>query len=641
MLAIVVAAALRFWQLDQIPPGLYRDEAFNGLDALQILSGQSEEDSLFYLMGNNGREPLFVYLTTLSVSLFGRSVLAVRLVAAIVGTLTTWFTYKLAKSWFGEQIGLLSAWVWAITLWPIHLSRIGLRPILLPLFLALTFWLATLAYRQNGVDQRFELKSIWLWLFTGVAYGFTFYTYLASRFTFLLVILLILYLVITGRGRALWPGIAWTTLGTTFIVAPLAILLWQQPELLFGRAEQVSILDPAINEGDLLGTLWRQIWKSIGLFFVAGDRIARHNLPGRPVFGLILLIPFLAGVVWSARHWRRAAAMALLIWVVVMLGPTVLAEDAPHFLRAVGILPAAVMLPAIGIALIWQWSRLPSAVGKILAISLLVASLAVNLNDYFINYAEQPETALWFEEAARNLSEQINGEANNATIYLDRRFWDGWPSVRFLLDAERPISFYRPEELHDLEFKPPAVVYAWPHEGIQEVIKSIPPPAQVFGQSGSLAQGDLETVPYPLFVRYVVNQSSELPVLAKFNNSIQLRGAEIKDSGAGQLLVDLYWSTDSALGDSLVTFVHVSEKEINPAGLVGQSDSIPSQGNWPTQWWRPGLIIHDQHIVNLDGSYDGNQHEVRVGLYKVDSRELLPLVDDTGTSIGDTWLLQP
>lgn len=640
MLAIVVAAALRFWQLDQIPPGLYRDEAFNGLDALQILSGQSEEDSLFYLTGNNGREPLFVYLTTLSVSLFGRSVLAVRLVAAIVGTLTTWFTYKLAKSWFGEQIGLLSAWVWAITLWPIHLSRIGLRPILLPLFLALTFWLATLAYRQNGVGQRFELKSIWLWLFAGVAYGFTFYTYLAARFTVLLIVLLIFYLVLTGRGRAMWPGIAWAAMGTTILVAPLAILLWQQPELLFGRAEQVAVLNPAINEGDFLGTLWRQTWKSLGLFFVAGDRIARHNPPGRPVFSLILLIPFLAGVVWSARHWRRAAAMTVLIWVVVMLGPTLLAEDAPHFLRAVGILPAAVMLPAIGITLIWQWSRLPSGLGEILAVSLLIASLAVTLNDYFINYAEQPQTAFWFEEAARDLSEQINGEAENATIYLDRRFWDGWPSVRFLLDAERPISFYRPEELDDLEFKPPAVVYAWPHEGIQEVIESIPPPAQVFGQSGSLAQGDRETVPYPLFVRYVVNQSSELPVLAKFNNSIQLRGAEVKDSGAGQLLVDLYWSTDSALEDSLVTFVHVSEKSA-PPGLVGQSDSVPSQGNWPTQWWRPGLIIHDQHIVNLDGGYDGNQHEVRVGLYKVDSRELLPLVDDTGASIGDTWLLQP
>ena len=115
LLAVVVAAVLRFWQLGEIPPGLYRDEAINGLDALDLITGQSQEESPFFFTGNNGREPLYVYLTTLSVTIFGRSVLAIRLAAAVIGTLTTWFTYKLAKSWFGWEVGLISAWVWAIT----------------------------------------------------------------------------------------------------------------------------------------------------------------------------------------------------------------------------------------------------------------------------------------------------------------------------------------------------------------------------------------------------------------------------------------------------------------------------------------------------------------------------------------------
>jgi len=37
---IAVAAALRFWALGYIPPGLYHDEAFNGLDALGVLEGE-------------------------------------------------------------------------------------------------------------------------------------------------------------------------------------------------------------------------------------------------------------------------------------------------------------------------------------------------------------------------------------------------------------------------------------------------------------------------------------------------------------------------------------------------------------------------------------------------------------------------
>ncbi|MBK8434628.1 MAG: hypothetical protein IPL28_26495 [Chloroflexi bacterium] len=35
-----VAAFLRLWQLGDVPSGLYRDEAYNGFDALGIWQGQ-------------------------------------------------------------------------------------------------------------------------------------------------------------------------------------------------------------------------------------------------------------------------------------------------------------------------------------------------------------------------------------------------------------------------------------------------------------------------------------------------------------------------------------------------------------------------------------------------------------------------
>ncbi len=434
LLALVVAASLRFWQLGQIPPGLYRDEALNGLDALDVLAGQRQGESPFYFTANNGREPAYIYLTALSISLLGHSALAVRLAAAIVGTLTTWFTYKLADAWFGRRIGLLSAWVWAITIWPIHLSRIGLRPILLPLFLALTFWLATLAYRRHLSGK----PSYWLWLLTGIVYGLSFYTYLAARFTIPLFALIILYLALTGRGRGLLVGIGWAGLGALVIGLPLAILAWQQPELILGRLGQVSIFNPAINDGDLFGTLWRQVWLALGMFFFRGDTILRHNPPGRPVFDVLMLVPFLIGLFWCFRNWRRPPAMALLLWVGIMLGPTILAEDAPHFLRAVGVLPGVVMLPAIGLSSLWTWANLPARLGQVLAVGLLLISLLLTINDYFFDYGTAPATAYWFETAARNLSEQINAEPAGKALFVDKRFWDGWPSVRFLLQPEAP-----------------------------------------------------------------------------------------------------------------------------------------------------------------------------------------------------------
>jgi len=117
LLVMMLAALFRFWELGQWPPGLYRDEAQNGLDALQVLQGQH---ALFF-PANNGREPAYIYLTALFISLLGRSALAVRAGAALTGTLTTWITYQLGQTWYGRRAGLLAAFVWATTFWPVHL----------------------------------------------------------------------------------------------------------------------------------------------------------------------------------------------------------------------------------------------------------------------------------------------------------------------------------------------------------------------------------------------------------------------------------------------------------------------------------------------------------------------------------------
>ncbi len=394
LLALGTAVFLRVYNLANWPPGLYRDEAFNGLDALRVLDGEFD----LFFAANNGREPLYIWLTALSVALFGRTVLAVRLAAAVVGSLTTWLVYKLGRVWFGWRVGLLAAWLWAITLWPVHLSRIGLRTILLPAALALTFWLGTEAYRRQIAG--------W-WLAAGVAYGLGFYTYLAIRFTPLLLLALGAFLLWRGRRDWLRRGAGWFVLGTAVTLLPLTLFYLQNPDLLLGRTGQVSILNPAINGGDLWGTLWRQIGQALGLFFWEGDIILRHNPAGRPFFDWLIAVPFLLGLGWCLKNWRKPAATAVLLWSGVMLGVTILAEDAPHFLRAVGILPGAIFLPALGLAGLWRWQRWPQKVGGGIVTLLVLGSLFVTARDY-VNYNEQPETALLFEAAAVVLADSLS-----------------------------------------------------------------------------------------------------------------------------------------------------------------------------------------------------------------------------------------
>ncbi|MAU01339.1 MAG: hypothetical protein CL608_29715 [Anaerolineaceae bacterium] len=628
LLAVATAVFLRVYNLANWPPGLYRDEAFNGLDALHVLDG---EPTVFFT-ANNGREPLYIMLTALSVALFGRTVLAVRLVAAVAGSLTTLLVYRLGLSWFGWRVGLLAAWLWAITLWPVHLSRLGLRTILLPAVLALAFWLGTEAYRRN--------QPRW-WLAAGAAYGLGFYTYLAIRFTPLLLLVLGAFLLWRGQRARLRRGVGWFVLGTAVTLLPLAIFYLQNPDLLLGRTDQVSILNPAINHGDFWGTLWRHTWQSLGLFFWRGDTILRHNPVGRPLFDWLMAVPFVLGVIWCLRHWRRPAAAAVLLWTTIMLGVTILAEDAPHFLRAVGILPAAIFVPALGLAWLWRWPRLPQAVRGGLVAMLILGSLLLSVRDY-VNYSQQPDTALLFEAAAAELAEQLNKEMAGTAVYLDRWFWDettqkGWPSIPFLADLD-DVIFYRPENgLPPAAPGQPISLYAWPFGDLEFVPRLLADAEMVVVRNGRLARGDLEPEPYPLYVRYVSGAVLDSAQPINFDNAFLLQSWAIILLDAQTLQVDLIWQKTTDDLPNQIAFLHL----LNNEGLLTQADAPPGGIYWFPHWWQQGQVVHEQRNLTLPEPFDPAIHTIRVGLYDPATLDRLPVIRDNGTVLGDGWQLAP
>jgi 4-amino-4-deoxy-L-arabinose transferase-like glycosyltransferase len=126
LLAILLLAAfLRLWKLDTLPPGLYHDEAYNGLDALSLINRETfpifyegwelyaseahenrpVQESLnpVFFEGNFGREPVHIYLMALSILVLGPSSLAVRIVPALAGVLAVFTTYLAAKALLGIQ----------------------------------------------------------------------------------------------------------------------------------------------------------------------------------------------------------------------------------------------------------------------------------------------------------------------------------------------------------------------------------------------------------------------------------------------------------------------------------------------------------------------------------------------------------
>ncbi len=95
LLILAVAAAFRLWQLASVPPGLFGDEAVNGLDALDVLAGRAR---IFY-PANYGREGLAMLLFAGAIHAWGPTALALRIPTALAGSATALATY-----WLGREL---------------------------------------------------------------------------------------------------------------------------------------------------------------------------------------------------------------------------------------------------------------------------------------------------------------------------------------------------------------------------------------------------------------------------------------------------------------------------------------------------------------------------------------------------------
>ncbi len=627
LLITLAGAALRFYQLGATPHGLYQDEAFNGLDALNVIAG----DRPLYFPANNGREPFYIYLVSVSVAVLGRTPLAERLPAAVLGTLLIPAVFALGATVYQRRLGLWAAAVVACTFWPVALSRIGLRAGALPLLAALALACAAWGLRCDQKGGR-QCGLRWLAL-GGVLYGLTFYTYLASRFT--PVLLLCFGIFWYSANRSTFPNsrqIAVFLLAAALAVTPLALSAAQQPEILLGRVGQVSVLNPAINGGNLFGTLFNNSLAALGMFNWRGDDIARHNLPGRPVFDWALGLAFLLGVGVAAKQaltQRRAAAALPLLWVAVMLLPTILAEDTPHFLRAVGVWPGLALLPALGLDTAWTARLRWPGLGRTAALLAVAVGLTLTTRDYFFRYAPDPDTGYLFQAATTELAEQTNvyvaGDPAR-TVVIDRRYWDSFAAVRFLLEPSDRVQWYNEGETPAPRAAPMRLV-AWPYVGLEGALNALPAEALITVTPSALHRDDLQPTAYALYAQY---DAERCPpdlcggaALAEFANGVRLMAAETASVVGEQTLtitLTLTWQAATPLTGPVQVFAQAGETNAQADGPLGTT-------LYPSQFWKAGAVVREQRVLVIPLSEAQSPLRLRVGLYDLETLARVPRVD--------------
>jgi len=603
---MALAAALRFWRLADVPPGFHVDEAFNVLDARAVLGGWRP----LFLPANAGREVLYTYLQAALMAVFGDGLATARAASALAGTLavpaTWWAARAIEPAGHAAHHGrtaLVAAALMATTYWAVHFGRFGIRAILLaPLAaLALGAWARALAAPP-------ERRRSWA-VGTGLLLGLALYSHPAGRGLWLVPALHVVARVPRARSGA-GLGVLGTALAAFAVSAAPLVAWWlANPGTAMGHAAEVQVV------GHGLGALWQNALAVAGMFNVAGDAAPWRNLPGRPAFDPFVGLPFVLGMAVVAANAARGrdGAVLLLLWLVGLSAPSVLADAAPNFSRAIGALPAACLVAAVGferLARLWPEPR-----AALLLVAALGLSGVLSARDYFGRWAVDPATPLAFDADVRALAlatDRLAAEGN--AVLLSPATADHATVRAVARSAPRGLDATRGLVLAPARGGRAEAVYLVAPRLPWDAVQAAALAARYDPLLGPLLRSPVSAeLGFDLAGTRLSSSPLQRATLAAWPG-IELVGASaprIVQAGRN-VTVTLLWRAAGPTDRPLTTAIHLVSAD---GRRIAQADGRPLGGSPPTDRLAAGELISADHALAVADDADPGTASLAVGWY--------------------------
>ncbi|MBL7183422.1 MAG: glycosyltransferase family 39 protein [Anaerolineae bacterium] len=639
-IVLLVALFLRVYELGDVPPGLHYDEAANAILAADIARGESHP---LFIEAYTGKEVLFFYLAGAFMRLLGASVFSLRLSSALIGVLTVLITYQLTREMFANQgvraarwLALFSAALLATSYWHVTLSRYGFRAISQPLLQALTLWFLWRGLRRGS--------NGWLAL-SGLFCGATAYTYLASRVFPAILLLVFLSLLIfdkRSRKRRL-SQIAVFAVSAAIVFAPLGFYFLTHPQAFSVRIGQVSLFNPELNQGDVLGTFWRSARLAFGMLSLRGEPLWRFNIPGKPVFSWPLSVFLLLDValslvklVRSRNGLERTFYFLMLIWLPIMLLPSILAvKEVPSALRSVGLIPLLFLLPAQGLWMAVKFKVQSSKFKVFFLLLVLGFSGAATFRDYF---------GLWTQAAP--VYYDNDGDLVDAARYLNQLDTADKETFVSSIHYRHPTMAFLARSYDRIKWLVGGQTVVFPTGTDKKALYVFPHSArpneallEEFFSPDALVEETLGPDGKPAFTAYLF-QPGQLPEIwpqepmsVNLGNTLEFLGYDI--SHVSRFTFDFYWLILQPAGrDDYSVFVHLLDQWGFRWGEEGFFD-------YPSAQWSPGDVIVNGKEIDVEPGAPPGEYEVLVGVYSASSDSRLPRLDEEGQVVGTTISLGP
>ncbi len=449
VLIFLAGGFLRLWQLSDVPPGVWYDEAFNGLDAIEA---QVKDDYKIFYVENYGREGLYINILGLSFRTLGVDSFALRFPSALFGFLTLIGFFFLAKELkFSRVSVLLGTFMIAFSFWHINFSRIAFRGIMVPMLLVWSFY-----FFFKAINCRHSQKTCSSWAeptffaIAGILTGLGLHTYIAYRVVPIIFFILVVLCVIVTRDffKKYWKGAMIFTVAAFVIALPLFVYFYQHTDQFVGRTNAVSIFNNP--EMGFFQSLGKSITFHLGSFFFAGDPNQRHNHSAFSLIPIAWSVVFALGFILSlkeifvtlfaklkisprikslkktkaksARFFHAAVLAQAIFWAMLIPGVMSI-EGIPHALRIIGVIPAIFLISMFSFEYLakiysslkhsrrrqfkpWRWNILRFSFYGLIVVVLLAGVSQAYL--YFEVWAKSPETEKSFEKDQYDLGKLVS-----------------------------------------------------------------------------------------------------------------------------------------------------------------------------------------------------------------------------------------
>ncbi|MEO8395263.1 MAG: hypothetical protein ABI700_19875, partial [Chloroflexota bacterium] len=417
---MAIAGYFRLNDLSSTPPEMTSDHVEKLLDVNRVLHGETN----VFFANNHGRDAIQFYTLALLSYIPGLDLnfTLLKLLTIIEGMITLPVLWWMGREVIGKDeprlgnaLGLTIAALVAVSYWHEMLSRLGLRIVLTPLFMALAIIFLARALRYNRRSD---------FIYTGIVLGVGIYAYQAIRMLpVVIVVAVVMALIFWVRSmqqrRQMLMNLVALVLVSFVIFVPLFRYSLEYPEdfwrrtsgRLFGDtitettdangnliARTPTVQDELVAFNKNMPVLLDNFRNALLMFNWKGDVAWINNAPNEPALDVVtggLLIVGLAA--WLGRMFRRRDVFdwALLPLILIMMLPSALSIaypiENPSATRMSGTLPGVYILAALPLALIaLTLPRLIGRIGAVLALvgvsALVFVSYSINQQTYFQDY---------------------------------------------------------------------------------------------------------------------------------------------------------------------------------------------------------------------------------------------------------------